>query len=40
MKKVDMYFKKRAYGSHTYQCYSCATCANLSKADAKFTRKE
>jgi len=24
MKKVDTYFKKRACGSHTYQCYLCA----------------
>jgi len=40
MKKVDMYSKKRTYGSPTCQCYSYATCANLSKADAKSTSNE
>ena len=40
MKKVDMYFKKKVYGSHTQQCYSYATCANLSKADAKSSSNE
>jgi len=40
MKKVDMYFKKRAYGSHTQHCYSYATCENLSTADAKSSRNE
>jgi len=40
MKKVDMQSKKRTYGSPTQQCYSYATCANLSKADAKSTRNE
>jgi len=39
MKKVDMYFK-RAYSSHTWQCYSYGTCENLSKADAKSSRNE
>jgi len=34
MKNVDMYFEKRTYGSRTKQCYSYATCASLSKADA------
>jgi len=40
MKTVDMYFKKTAYGSHIWQCYSYGTCANLSKADAKSSRNE
>jgi len=34
------YFKKRTYGSPTYQCNSYVTCANLSKADAKSTSNE
>jgi len=37
---TKMYFKKRAYGSHTKQYYEYATCANLSKAGAKSTRNE
>jgi len=40
MKKVDMYFKKKAHGSHTLQCYSYATSANLSEADAESTRND
>jgi len=31
---------KITYGSHTWQCCSYATCANLSKADAKSTNNE
>jgi len=40
MKKVDMYSEKRTYDSPPEQCYSYATCANLSKADAKSTSNE
>jgi len=39
MKKVDVYSKKRTYGA-LLQCYSYATCANLSKVDAKSTNDE
>jgi len=40
MKKVDMYSKQTTYGSPTEQCYSYATCANLSNADGKSTSNE
>jgi len=40
LKNVDMNVEKRADDSHTKQCYSYATCVNLSKADAKSTRNE
>jgi len=40
LKNVDMSFKKRTYGSPTYQFYSYATCEKLSKADAKATKNE
>jgi len=30
MKKADMFCNKRTCGSSTLQCYSYATCANLS----------
>jgi len=37
MKILDMHSKK---SSPTLQCHSYATCANRSKADAKFTSNE
>jgi len=40
MKKMDMYSKKRTYDSPTLQCYSHATCANLSEADANSASNE
>ena len=39
MKKVDM-FSKKGYGSPTWRCYSYATCANLTKANAKYTNNK